>query len=84
VLGNRPIRPPLTVERPDLFIGGEPPCPALRRPCLSLRRRRTRGNQDSSLAIRLDDAGAAQHVTHRFERVPVGAEDLVERFGEVL
>ena len=84
VLGNRARRPPLTVERPDLFIGGEPPRPALRRPGLGLRRRRTRGHRDGGLAIGLDDGGAAQRVTHRFERVPVGAEDLVERFGEVL
>ena len=39
------------MERPDLFIGGESPCPALRRPCLSLPRRPTRGHQAGGLAI---------------------------------
>jgi hypothetical protein len=84
VLGNRAIRPPLAVQAPDLCIGREAPRPVLRRPCLGLRRRCTQGDRDGGLAIGLGDGGAAPCVAHRLERGPMGAEHLVEGFGEVL
>jgi hypothetical protein len=83
-LGHHAIRPPLAVQRPHLCIGGEPPRPALRRPGLGLRRRRTRRDWDGGLAIGLDDGCTTPRVTHGFQRLPVRAEDLVEGFGEVL
>jgi hypothetical protein len=84
LLGHGAIRPPLTVQRPHLCIGGEPPRPALRRPGLGLRRRHTRGDWDGGLAIGLDDGCTAARCAHRLECRPMGAEDLVERFSEVL
>ena len=72
------------MERPDLFIGGEPPCPALRRPRLFLVRRHARWHRDSGPAIRLDNGGTAERCAHGFERFSVGAEDLIQRFGKIL
>jgi hypothetical protein len=58
--------------------------PALCRPRLFLECRRAWRHRDSSPAVRLDNGSFAQRVTHRFEGGPVGAEDLIQRFGEVL
>ena len=64
-------------------IGREPPGTALRGPHLCLRRRCGRRHRYGGPAIRLDDGCTAQRVGHRFQCLPVGAEDLVERFGKV-
>jgi hypothetical protein len=56
---------------------------ALRGPHLCLRRRCGRRHRYGGPAIRLDDGCTAQRVAHRFQCLPVGAEDLVERFGKV-
>ena len=84
VLGNRARRPALAVERPDLFVGGEPPRSTLCRPRLFLKRRRARRHRDSGPAVGLEHRCLADRVAHGFERVPVGAEDLIQRLGEVL
>ena len=65
LLGNRPRRPALAVQRPDLVIGGEPPRPALGRPRLFLKRRRARWHRDSGPAIRLENGCTAERVRSR-------------------
>jgi hypothetical protein len=72
------------VERPDLVIGGEPPCLALRRPRLFLVRRPAWWHRDSGPAIRLDNGGTAERYAHGFARFSVGAEHLIQRVGKVL
>jgi hypothetical protein len=84
LLGNCPRRPALAVQRPDVFLSSEPPRPALRRPRLFLMRRHAWRHRDRGLAIGLDDGGTAKRSAHGFERIPVGAEHLIQRFGEVL
>jgi hypothetical protein len=84
VLGDRAIRPPLVLQCPDLFIGGEPPCTALRRLRLCLGRRRTRGHWHGHTAIGPGDGGVAPGVAHCLERRPMGTEDLIQGFGKVL
>ena len=51
---------------------------------LFLERRCARRYRDSGPAVGLEDGRTAERVTHGFQRVPVGAEDLIQRFGKVL
>jgi hypothetical protein len=83
-LGDQAGHPSLVVPRPDLCIGSQASRPALRRPCLGLRRWRTRGYWHRRTAIGLGDGGAAPRLAHRLERGPMGTEHLLEGFGKVL
>jgi hypothetical protein len=76
------VRPALAVQQPDLGILGKSPRPALRGLRLGLRRRRTRGCRHGDMAVRLDDRRPAERFAHRSQRVPMGAEDLIEGFGQ--